>query len=43
MLLTILLAIYDHIGLHSKLGNLLPNAFERELTSEKPISLSEMT
>ena len=34
---------YNSIRLHSKLGNLSPNAFERESTSKKPIKLSEIT
>ena len=31
------------LRLHSKLGNLSPNAFEHESTSQKPIKLSEIT
>ena len=34
---------HNTIRLHSKLGNLSPNAFERESTSKKPIKLSEIT
>ena len=34
---------YNNIRLHSKLGNLPPNAFERESTSKKLVSLSEIT
>ena len=38
-----IVGFYNSIRLHSKLGNLSPNAFERESTSKKPISLSEIT
>jgi len=34
---------YNSTRLHSKLGNLSPNAFERESTSKKLIKLSEIT
>ena len=34
---------YNSTRLHSKLGNLSPNAFERESTSKKPIKLSKIT
>ena len=35
---------FYNIRMHSKLGNLSPNAFfKRELTSKKSISLSEIT
>ena len=34
---------YNSLRLHSKLGNLSANAFERESTSKKPINLSEIT
>ena len=34
---------YNSIRLHTKRGNLSPNAFERESTSKKLISLSENT
>ena len=34
---------YNSTRLHSKLGNLSPNAFERESTSKKPIKPSEIT
>ena len=34
---------YNSTRLHSKLGNLSPNAFERESTSKKSIKLSEIT
>ena len=34
---------YNSIKLHSKLNNLLPNAFKRESTSKKAIKLSEIT
>ena len=38
-----IVGFYNAVRLHSKLGNLSPNAFERESTSEKPIKLSEIT
>ena len=38
-----IVGFYNATRLHSKLGNLSPNAFERESTSKKPISLSEIT
>ena len=38
-----IVGFYNSIRLHSKLGNLSPNAFERESTSKKPIKLSEIT
>ena len=34
---------YNEERLHSKLGNMSPNAFERESTSKKPSKLSEIT
>ena len=34
---------YNSIKLHSKLNNLLLNAFERRSTSKKAIQLSEIT
>ena len=34
---------YKEERLHSKLGNMSPNAFERKSTSKKPIELSEIT
>ena len=34
---------YNSIRLHSKLGNLSPNAFERESAIQHPIELSEKT
>ena len=34
---------YNAVRLHSTLGNVLPNAFERESTLKKPIKLSEIT
>ena len=34
---------YNSIRLHSKLGNMSPNAFERESTPKKLTSLSEIT
>jgi putative transposase len=38
-----IVGFYNSTRLHSKLGNLSPNAFERESTSKKPIKLSEIT
>ena len=38
-----IVGFYNAVRLHSKLGNLSPNAFERESTSKKPIKLSEIT
>ena len=38
-----IVGFYNSLRLHSKLGNLSPNAFERESTSKKPIKLSEIT
>lgn len=38
-----IVGFYNSIRLHSKLGNLSPNAFERESTSKKSIELSEIT
>ena len=38
-----IVGFYNSLRLHSKLGNLSPNAFERELTSKKPSKLSEIT
>ena len=38
-----IVGFYNSIRLHSKLGNLSPNAFEQESTSKKPIKLSEIT
>ena len=37
-----IVGFYNNIRLHSKLGNLLPNALERESTSKKSIQLSEI-
>lgn len=34
---------YNSVRLHSKLGNMSPNAFERESTPKKPIELTEIT
>ena len=36
-------SFYNTKRLHSKLGNMSPNAFERESTHKKPIQLSEIT
>lgn len=38
-----IVGFYNAIRLHSKLGNMSPNAFERGSTSEKSIELSEIT
>ena len=38
-----IVGFYNSTRLHSKLGNLSPNAFERESTSKKPIKLSKIT
>ena len=38
-----IVGFYNSIRLHSKLGNLSSNAFERESTSKKPIKLSKIT
>jgi putative transposase len=38
-----IVGFYNATRLHSKLGNMSPNAFERESISEKPIKLSEIT
>jgi transposase InsO family protein len=38
-----IVGFYNSTRLHSKLGNLSPNAFERESTSKKPVKLSEIT
>lgn len=38
-----IVGFYNATRLHSKLGNMSPNAFERESTSKKPILLSEIT
>jgi putative transposase len=38
-----IVGFYNAARLHSKLGNMSPNAFERESTSEKSIKLSEIT
>ena len=38
-----IVGFYNSIRLHSKPGNLSPNAFERESTSKKSIELSEIT
>lgn len=38
-----IVGFYNSTRLHSKLGNMSPNAFERESTSKKSIKLSEIT
>ena len=38
-----IVGFYNSIRLHSKLGNLSPNAFERESEIQQPIDVSEIT
>ena len=38
-----IVGFYNAVGLHSKLGNMSPNAFERESTSKTSIKLSKIT
>ena len=38
-----IVGFYNSVRLHSKLGNMSPNAFERESTLKKSIELSEIT
>ena len=38
-----IIGFYNSIRLHSKLGNLSPNAFERESTLKKSIRVSGLT
>ena len=38
-----IVGFYNAVRLHSKLGNMSPNAFERESTSKTSIKLSEIT
>ena len=38
-----IVGFYNSTRLHSKLGNLSPNAFERESATQQPIDLSEIT
>jgi putative transposase len=38
-----IVGFYNSIGLHSKLGNMSPNAVERESTTKQSIKLSEIT
>ena len=38
-----IVGFYNAVRLHSKLGNMSPNAFERESTSKKSIELSKIT
>ena len=38
-----IVGFYNCTRLHSKLGNLSPNAFERESAKPQPIDLSEIT
>ena len=38
-----IVGFYNAVGLHSKLGNLSPNAFERESAIQQPIDVSEIT
>ena len=38
-----IVGFYNSIRLHSKLGNLSPNAFERQSATQPPIDVSEIT
>jgi len=38
-----IVGLYNCERLHSKLGNLSPNAFERETATQQPIDVSEIT
>lgn len=38
-----LVGLYNSERLHSKLGNLSPNAFERKSPTQPPIDVSEIT
>ena len=38
-----IVGFYNCTRLHSKLGNLSPNAFERQSATQPPISVSEIT
>ena len=38
-----IVGFYNSVRLHSKLGNLPPNAFEQQLATQQPIDVSENT
>lgn len=38
-----IVGFYNAVRLHSKLGNLPPNAFEQQLAIKQPIDVSEKT
>jgi transposase InsO family protein len=38
-----IVGFYNHLRLHSKLGNLPPNAYEQQLATKQPIVVSEIT
>ena len=38
-----IVGFYNCMRLHSKLGNLSPNAFERKSATQHPIDMSEIT
>ena len=38
-----IVGFYNSIRLHSKLGNLSPNAFERQSATQPPVDVSEIT
>ena len=38
-----IVGFYNSVRLHSKLGNLLPNAFEHQSAIKQPIEVSEKT
>ena len=38
-----IVGFYNSVQLHSKLGNLPPNAFEQQSASKQPIAVSEKT
>ena len=38
-----IVSFYNSTRLHSKLGNLSPNAFERESPTQQPLDVSEIT
>ena len=38
-----IVAFYNSVRLHSKLGNLPPNAFEQQSAIKQPIAVSEKT
>jgi transposase InsO family protein len=38
-----IVGFYNPLRLHSKLGNLPPNAYEQQLATKQPIVVSEIT